>query len=283
MPPLPFAPSRNDQRAWWAALRAGHRDRVQALLDQDPRWAGLNEPAHGHWAALHIVLATPDFGSLANRLAMLDAVLPFSNVRWDDAHPGDTTPLMLAARSCQVEVVQRLLERSNPRAASRDGTTALMVAASHGHAEVVGVLLPVSDPHAVDDQGRNAAMQAAYNGRLDALQTLWATTDPAARDRQGNTVAILAAGSGLAPVLDRWLTDPGADLLVRNHRGQGVLDLWQGWIARRASTPRTDPVAHRLLDRLIARHQQQQAGALRDLLDIAGPALPVPVRPLARL
>lgn len=259
--PSTFLPPEEAQKAWWTAIRRGNLDLLHHRMAEDPRWARLLSMRG--WVALHEILTTPDYGSLAKRLQMIDAVLPHTNVRWDDTHPGDSTPLILAAQSCQIEVIRRLLPLSNPRAATAHGMTALHMAASCGHEEVVRELLPLSDPQAVTTTGHTPVMLAAVSGRLAATQELWPSADQKVRNRDGDTVVLLAAKAGLTPILDRWMDDPRADFTARNHDGQDVTDLWRIWTAK-APTPDEHARRLRRLNALVAFKQIQERAALDD-------------------
>jgi ankyrin repeat protein len=119
-----------------------------------------------------------------------------------------TTPLIRAAKSADVPVIELLLARgANPKAATRNGVNAIMMAAGVAAREE-------------DMTGRNKTPKEI----IEAIRQLKAAgTDMNAADTQGRTAAHGAALWGLTEVV-RFLHQNGADLNARDKRGLTALD-----------------------------------------------------------
>lgn len=90
------------------------------------------------------------------------------------ADPGDRqTPLALAARAGDVDLVRRMLQRgADPRRADLHGKSPLMVAANHGHVEVVRALLDAGAPVDAADPAGGTALWWAPKSRADVVRLL---------------------------------------------------------------------------------------------------------------
>lgn len=115
------------------------------------------------------------------------------------------TPLWIAARNGNVDVVEKLLEyQAKLTATHTNGTTPLHVAAQHGHVQVVKRLLREYAKSAfsnsgayigiVDVEGNTAVLAAARAGRFAVVEALlYAGVSARVRATDGATLLTLAA------------------------------------------------------------------------------------------
>jgi ankyrin repeat protein len=166
------------------------------------------------------------------------------------------SPLMWAAKTCQVEVVQAMLDAGSKVnvEGAKDGMQALALAA--GHNSKAGVLdaLLVSGAHvnALSADGGTALMRAAEGGMLTAMTTLIAAgANMDLQDKAGKSALMFAAEQN-SPHGVSLLFLAGANPKLKNRAGQ---------------------VAHDLVNReLFAAHGDQgpsplDASAIKDLLE----------------
>lgn len=182
------------------AAHSGHREMTRLLLD-----AGADPNADGSgYTALHIAVRRGDVDVVkalvargANPNARVVRATPARRISDDVALPRDvvgSTPLWLAARYGQVEVLEALGDTADPALTANDGSTALMMAI-----------------------GRDA------RGSLEAVRHLIDRgADVHASDELGDTALHKAASAGFDEVV-RLLVDKGASVDVRNQQGQSPL------------------------------------------------------------
>ena len=116
------------------------------------------------------------------------------------------TPLVLAARSGNPQIVAVLLEAgADPAAPTKSGDTALIAAASRGHVDTVRTLIAAGVD--VDQRGERrmtALMAAAANGRLEVVEMLLdAGANPLHRDQSSQRAVELARAGGHEAVVTR--------------------------------------------------------------------------------
>jgi ankyrin repeat protein len=120
------------------------------------------------------------------------------------------TPLMRAARSADVELVQYLLDHgANPKLAGNDGLTALMIAAGAGSGPSESTLS--KEPQALETVKLFASLGLDVN----------------AKNEKGDTALHGAASKGLDSVV-KFLAEKGANINARNKRGFTPLDISLG-------------------------------------------------------
>jgi ankyrin repeat protein len=137
------------------------------------------------------------------------------------------TPLTFAAMTGQAEVARYLLERhANAGAKRPDGITVLMMAARSGSPQIVRDLLSRKvDVNAKDVDGATALIYAAREGDREAGRLLLksgATVDAA--DSHRWTALSYAATNGHAEFV-KLLLENGADVNARDQRGRSPLAL----------------------------------------------------------
>ena len=80
------------------------------------------------------------------------------------------TPLIMAARNDNLNMVKILLPKSDAKMADSDGWTALMMAASGDNLNMVKILLPKSDVKATNKRGQSALDLATDNEVIRLIQ-----------------------------------------------------------------------------------------------------------------
>jgi len=200
-----------------ALLRAadtGHADMVNFLLSRKPSKKAINE-----------ALAVAGNGPIGLVQTLIDSG---ANVNGDW---GGQTPLMSAAYSANIDVVQLLLSQgANVHAAHKNGETPLHYAirASSGNSiDIVRALLQKgADVNAPDSEGTTPLMKAimAFNNPELALLLLEHNADATARTKDHVTALMYAAGNNRASLVGP-LVSRGADINAENDRGETAL-MW---------------------------------------------------------
>ena len=112
---------------------------------------------------------------------------------------GDT-PLQVAVRNKDVDLVKSLLSNGNDVKATNDfEETALIIAAGDGSAKMIELLLPNSNVKATDYYGNTALMLAAVSGNEKSLELLLPNSDIKATNLNGFTAlmyAVMGAAMG---------------------------------------------------------------------------------------
>jgi ankyrin repeat protein len=209
------------------AAHSGHGELGALLLEKgaDPNVAGVG------YTALHAAINRSDLGLvkalLAHQADPEIRITKGSPARRDSndfqlqARLIGSTAYLLAAKFVEVEIMRALADAgADPHAVMPDGTTALMLAAGNGESRARdarrdetrrqicvcdwGVL---EDEHVVLDA---AALALSTGGDINAVNDA------------GNTALHSAAAMRYDTVI-RWLADKGADLNVKNKRGQTPL------------------------------------------------------------
>ena len=244
---------------FFGATASGNPDVVRLLLDyhvdahvHDKRGVTPlhNAAASGHLEVAQILLelnaevnardvqgATPllrasnlPIGKLGNMNTELIQLLLVHNA---DVHVHDNqgaTPLHHAALSGQLEVVRMLLECNAEVNAQDDRGMTPLHKAAHSSCgdlpEVVQLLLDHNaNVHIHDNDGKTPLHDAAFHGRLNVVQILLgANAEVNSLNNEGST-PLHQASTGMLipggnPDVVRILLDYGADVQVRNHRGQ---------------------------------------------------------------
>jgi ankyrin repeat protein len=147
------------------------------------------------------------------------------------------TPLVWAARTGNISLVETLLHVKADVNAAAFGPTALQAAAGGGHLDVVERLLIAGadiNAAAVSTSGRTALQAAAGGGHLDMVErllTAGADINAAPATNNGRTALQAAAGGGHLDMVERLLA-AGADVKGRSRRtalqaaaGGGHLDV----------------------------------------------------------
>ena len=141
--------------------------------------------------------------------------------------PWDLDPLLQAAASGEVEVVERLLgEGADPGAKSGGGWTALHMAAVFGHPDVAILLLEAgADPRAATDLLTTPLHCAGRRGDLELITLLVEHgADPNAVSGVGQTPLHLVAARGSADCV-RALLALGVEVNPKDANGCTPLDL----------------------------------------------------------
>lgn len=128
--------------------------------------------------------------------------------------PGDGSPLILAVRGGQIELVRLLLDRgANPNQAVPGEGAPLIMAADAGDLAMVRLLLERdADPNIAVEGDGNPLIVAAGGGRLAIVDLLLASgAEVDAVVRNDETALITAARFGHLPVVQR-LVERGADV-----------------------------------------------------------------------
>ena len=107
-------------------------------------------------------------------LLSIIACLQKVNGNWDPGNYFGDTPLQVAVRNKDVDLVKSLLSNGNDVKATNDfEETALMIAAGDGSAKMIKLLLPNSNVNAIDYFGNTAldiAKKYGYNQIARLLQ-----------------------------------------------------------------------------------------------------------------
>ena len=144
------------------------------------------------------------------------------------------TPLMLACRRKNVDLVRKLLEKgANLDLKDARGRTALIEAIEHDRRDIVALVLEATKfdiniqytIKRTEDVGRTALMLAARRGFSGIVGSLLERSEIAvnAKDPQGMTALMLASKAGAVDVVSMLLNTPGIDVLAR--------DTLRGWSA----------------------------------------------------
>ena len=156
--------AQTDNRISIAAMN-GDTEAVRSLLQQgaDINGAQGDGTTALHWAAFREDV--PMARMLLNGGAKIDVTTRL----------GEMTPLFMAAKSGNAEILDLLVKAgADAASASTLGTTALMLAAASGSADAVKVLLGAGAPVNARDvhQGQTALMFAAASGRAEVIRVL---------------------------------------------------------------------------------------------------------------
>jgi uncharacterized protein len=210
------------------ASHSGHGDFARWLLDRgaDPNAADIG------FTSLHTAVLTGDLPLVealllhhADPNARISKATPIRRLGEDLAFPTallGATPFFLAAKYADVAAMRALLAAgADPSIPAADGTTPLMAAAGVGW------------PGTTNRRGIDvtANKSAASDPRQDEPQALELVTllvgmgaDVNATNHNGETAAFGAVSKGFASVV-KYLADHGAELRVKNKRGQSLLSL----------------------------------------------------------
>jgi ankyrin repeat protein len=166
------------------------------------------------------------------------------------------TPLMCAANSGNLAVIERLLDLGAvTNVQNEEGETALMYAVENGHLEIVEYLLKQgADVNTQNQQGETALMYAIENGHLEIVKCLFKQEpepDVNAQDEDNETVLMYAAKHGNLEIVE-LLLDKGARVNTQDQLGETAL--------MHAAIHRNVAIAERLLDRGANVNAQNQQG-----------------------
>ena len=138
------------------------------------------------------------------------------------------TPLMYAALGGDPRIVARLIEAgADPDARASNGWGALMIAAAKGHTEVARLLLAAgADINAVDVYGWTPLMRACFEDRKRVAAFLLEQPglDLGATEERGATALHVVAQTGNAALAERLLRH-GASREARTRQGLTPADL----------------------------------------------------------
>jgi ankyrin repeat protein len=210
------------------ASHSGHGELALWLLDHgaDPNAADVG------FTTLHTAVLTGDLPLVkallshgANPNAKIAKATPIRRLGEDLALPTPllgATPFFLAAKYADLPILQALTAGgADPLVPSADGTTPLMAAAGVGWAgttnrrgiDVTANKSAASDPH--QDEPQTLELVKLLVGMGGAVN---------AKNQNGETALFGAVSKGFASVV-KYLADQGADIRVRNKRGQSLLIL----------------------------------------------------------
>ena len=185
------------------AFQGGH-DQVRRVFDPSPSDIDVETEEVAANVTLRLA-ARGDVSELERRLqAELERGAPTPA---DGFGPNGVTPLMMAARNHQPDVVRWLLALTGRGrdalftyvdVRSLRGCTALSMAAEEGDAECVGLLLRArASVDMADDVGATPLLRACFNGHEEAVDVLvTARANLEAREGKGWTPLIRAAQTG---------------------------------------------------------------------------------------
>ena len=148
-----------------------------------------------------------------------DAVYQVSG--WDRQAPDTPSPLFVAAKRGDTEVVKQMLAKgANPDELNIHGWTALMIAVAEGHLKTAMVLLSSgANPNIKNIIGRTPLMFAARYGYVDLVRILLEhEADPDINSPQSPGALCVAASEGHLDVV-QLLLEMGADPRTKDYRG----------------------------------------------------------------
>jgi ankyrin repeat protein len=231
------------------AIHSGHGHLTSLLLE---RGADPNADAAGY-APLHAAVLRGDAASVRTLLsagAKPDPVVSqgtevrrFSRDFAISAEWRGATPLWLAARFLETEIVKTLLSaKAMPGIATADGTTVLMAAtgvgkrglrrgAPYDHDRRERLLNPSDIEQAIND------LPQEQSRVLECLELLLPFNLDVNERRGDGSTAIYGAASNHYPRVIELLAQRGADVTVRNKRGETPLAAVQGRGERQKESP----------------------------------------------
>jgi ankyrin repeat protein len=222
------------------AAHSGHGEFAAFLLEAgaDPNDAGAG------FAPLHAAVLTGDLAlvkALLTRGADVNAVLtqptPIRRLGEDLAFPAPlvgATPYFLAAKYADLPIMRALIAAgADPQVRTKDGTTAVMAAAGVGWGGA-------TNRKGVDVTANKAAASDPHQDEIDALEVVRFAADLGvdlnATNAAGESALFGAVNKGFTPVV-KFLAERGAQLQVKNRRGQTLLSLTTPRATGTSATP----------------------------------------------
>lgn len=222
-----------DKNQWTALTRAAERKNkamVKQLIE-----LGANVNARGGprgWAPIHYVIANGDIGTL--KFLLEQKAKQSVKINYDN-DPPDTppsqTPLILAVRGNNIEVVKQLIENgADPNEKDLYGATAFHFAAKEGYVNIVKLLIEKGADVSIkvnyddDESGtppsETGLMLASRNGHTDVMQLLLAAKGVDVNDQnvRGSTALHFTALHGKTAAAN-LLVEFRADVKIKNRFG----------------------------------------------------------------
>lgn len=140
------------------------------------------------------------------------------------------TPLMLAAVTGELEVVEMVLEaKPNVNVTTPAGATAMHYAAAFGHIDIARTILRAgAETNPIDIQGRTPLWAAAQQGHVDMVKLLAGRgADVNHPDSIGGITPLMTAAAGGKTKTVSALLDLGADANVTSAGGHTALQYGQ--------------------------------------------------------
>ena len=165
---------------------------------------------------------------LLSTVACLQNVYGFEYYDYTDDYDFGDTPLQVAVKKKDVDLVKSLLANGNDvKATNIKGQTALMIAAGEGSPTMIELLLPISDVKATDNYGGTALIYAARSANDKSVELLLPRSDVKATDNYGYTALMIAAFFGKEKSVELLL--PRSDVKATNDYGKTALDIAKGF------------------------------------------------------
>ncbi len=165
----PFA-TRADAETLLDAISAGHEEKVQAILQENPDYANAEQDWVNHWTVLHT--------AAAEGRATITEMLLNAGANINARNKEGETPLFWAVRKCHAHVVEVLLAQNADinAAESNNLRTPLHEAVLHGHREITGMLQAKGADLALKDKlGRTPLTIAVELGHTEIADLLRGT------------------------------------------------------------------------------------------------------------